>query len=371
MMKTIRTFIETHRKILVLVVGITALLALLGAAALFFAESAADSPAIGEENARQLAFADAGISSLAAESIDMKHDIEQGEPVYQISFTTGDTRYTCRIKASDGTILQKERETASSQPTSTVPVQLSPDAAREKALADAGLTSADVTFTKTELDWEKGILVYDVEFIAGNTEYDYEVSADTGSIYGKSIKTYTPGGTNPTAQPTTSQISPNTSPTTQPTTGPIDPDTARQTALSDAKLTSSDVTFIKTELEYEDGIPVYEIDFYTPFHTYQYEIHAETGKILSREVEAHQTGNGNGGASPDKNSWIGVEQAKAIAANHAGLPLFDIVFYKTKLEEEDGYWIYEIEFRKNHREYEYEIDAVTGEILKYDSEWDD
>ena len=39
-----------------------------------------------------------------------------------------------------------------------------------------------------------------------------------------------------------------------------------------------------------------------------------------------------------------------------------------KLEKEDGMVIYEIEFYRNGIEYEYEINAITGEILKYDSE---
>lgn len=33
--------------------------------------------------------------------------------------------------------------------------------------------------------------------------------------------------------------------------------------------------------------------------------------------------------------------------------------------------VYEIEFYKDGMEYEYEIDAETGEIIKYESGWDD
>ena len=33
--------------------------------------------------------------------------------------------------------------------------------------------------------------------------------------------------------------------------------------------------------------------------------------------------------------------------------------------------VYEIEFYKDGMEYEYEIDAKTGDIIEYNSEWDD
>ncbi len=43
---------------------------------------------------------------------------------------------------------------------------------------------------------------------------------------------------------------------------------------------------------------------------------------------------------------------------------------KIKLDYEHGTMIYEIEFYKNGIEYEYEIDANTGTILKYSQDRD-
>ena len=68
---------------------------------------------------------------------------------------------------------------------------------------------------------------------------------------------------------------------------------------------------------------------------------------------------------------IGVEQAREIAAVHAGFSAAEVNFSKSKLEHEHGTMVYEIEFYKDGMEYEYEIDAATGEIVKFDSEWDD
>lgn len=68
---------------------------------------------------------------------------------------------------------------------------------------------------------------------------------------------------------------------------------------------------------------------------------------------------------------LDVEEAKAVAVAHAGFSVQEVSFSKTKLEKEHRMLVYEIEFYKDGMEYEYEIDAETGEIIKYESEWDD
>ncbi len=68
---------------------------------------------------------------------------------------------------------------------------------------------------------------------------------------------------------------------------------------------------------------------------------------------------------------LDVEEAKAVAVAHAGFSVQEVSFSKTKLEKEHRMLVYEIEFYKDGMEYEYEIDAETGEIIKYESGWDD
>jgi Predicted membrane protein len=74
-----------------------------------------------------------------------------------------------------------------------------------------------------------------------------------------------------------------------------------------------------------------------------------------------------GMASPD----MEVEEAKAIAAGHAGFSVSDVSFSKAKLEKEHRLMVYEIEFYKDGMEYEYEINAETGEIIKYEVDEND
>ena len=61
-------------------------------------------------------------------------------------------------------------------------------------------------------------------------------------------------------------------------------------------------------------------------------------------------------------------QAKEIALNHAGKTADQVQFIKIKQDWEHGRAVYEIEFIANGNEYEYEIDANTGAIVKWEVE---
>jgi uncharacterized membrane protein YkoI len=152
---------------------------------------------------------------------------------------------------------------------------------------------------------------------------------------------------------------------------------AKEIALNDSKQIESNVTFTTAKLEYDDNISVYDIEFYTSTHKYEYEINAATGAILEKNIEQLQnntrdTKSKSKTENKDTSSpFIGVDQAKTIAVNHAGLSLSDVTFTKVKFETEDGKSIYDIEFYKDGIEYDYEVDASTGEILNFDRERDD
>ena len=42
-----------------------------------------------------------------------------------------------------------------------------------------------------------------------------------------------------------------------------------------------------------------------------------------------------------------------------------------ELDDEDGKLVYEVEFKSGSMEYDYEIDAVSGAVLKHEAELDD
>ena len=65
---------------------------------------------------------------------------------------------------------------------------------------------------------------------------------------------------------------------------------------------------------------------------------------------------------------ISLERAKEIALQNAGLESNQVSFKKVKLDIDDGIQKYEVEFYSNGKEYDYEIDANSGDIISYEIE---
>lgn len=402
-MTKLKNLFSSPKKTAATIACIIAVAALLGTGTVFAASAIAESSAIGTENAKNFAFADAGIDPVSASNVRAEFEYEHGQFVYDIEFESGNSEYEYWIKASDGTVVKKQAEIIAQNGSNVVATaEITRDKAKNIALDDAGLAITDVTFTKEKLDVDDGISVYDIDFYADNMEYEYEINAVTGAVHSKSketletsipaaksenpapVATVEPQETAPSVQETGSNTQSNQSSqaSQQPAqeaaenpqanqseaaSGDIGAEAAKSNALADAGVAASDATFIKAEPDYDDGVPIYDVEFYTASHEYDYEIDARTGAVRGKDIEAVETasqqqGNTNG-------SDIGVEKAKSIALGHAGLS--DVTFTKAKLDHEDGQVVYEIEFRKAGMEYDYTILAADGSILEYDSEWDD
>lgn len=56
-------------------------------------------------------------------------------------------------------------------------------------------------------------------------------------------------------------------------------------ALKAASLAENQVTRLKTEFDYDDGIPEYDVEFTHGGWEYEYEIHAESGNILRSDKD--------------------------------------------------------------------------------------
>lgn len=245
--------------------------------------------------------------------------------------------------------------------------QISLETAKEKALADAGVSASDATFTKGKLDLDNGIYVYDIEFYTASTEYEYEINAVTGAVVDKETEAFHNNHSASSSGASGSQSS-NTSATSggagasQSTY--IGVDRAKEIVADDAGVKLDDVVFTKSKLELDDGIYIYDMEFYTGSAEYEYEVNAVTGEVLDKDMETFRTEAESGAGTAG--SYIGVDRAKEIAVGHAGVSADDVYFTKTKVERDDGCTQYEIEFCHDTSEYEYCIDAFTGSILEYD-----
>ena len=138
---------------------------------------------------------------------------------------------------------------------------------------------------------------------------------------------------------------------------------AKEIALQHAGVSASNAVFVKAEREYDDGRLTYDVDFYAGNKEYDYEILAADGTILSydADIEGYRIPSSTSSSS---SGYIGVERAKEIALQHAGLSSSGVNFVKAEFDHDDGRAEYEIEFHHNFREYEYTIDAASGTILE-------
>ena len=81
---------------------------------------------------------------------------------------------------------------ATAAPATAAPAQnnangsITLDEAADIALKDAGLTASEVTFTKKTLGTDDGVQKYEIEFISGGYEYEYDIAPATGQIIEKS-----------------------------------------------------------------------------------------------------------------------------------------------------------------------------------------
>lgn len=74
------------------------------------------------------------------------------------------------------------------------------------------------------------------------------------------------------------------------------------------------------------------------------------------------------GTASDK-SYIGKDKALEIALSDAGVS--SVTWSEVEMDYDDGFMTYEVEFTYNNREYDYEINAITGDVLESNREYDD
>ena len=134
---------------------------------------------------------------------------------------------------------------------------------------------------------------------------------------------------------------------------------AKEIALDHAGVSASKATFVHVELDWDDGRPEYEVEFYAGGKEYDYDIDARTGDIRSYDFDAEYYAPSSG-----QNGLIGESKAKAIVRDRAGSD--SGTFREFKLDWDDGRATYEGEYRVGWTEYEFEIDAATGTLLEWD-----
>lgn len=201
--------------------------------------------------------------------------------------------------------------------------------AKNIAFNDAKVNSKDVLNLEVDYDYDNGVMVYDIEFICNNNEYDYEIEAKTGKIVEREIEG--------------KKVNTSTSKTY------LSKDEIKEIVLNKTKV--SDYYDYEIEFEFKSGKAIYDVEFETKVKEYDIELDAVSGSIIKYETKNKNT---------DTTKYISKDKVKSIVLNDAKVTSY--YDYEIELEDEDGR--YEVSFESNGIDYEYVIDAKTGKIIE-------
>ena len=236
------------------------------------------------------------------------------------------------------------------QSSQTQAQMISMEAAQTAALQAANIDAANAAISSSTLSEVAGVTCYKVEFTSSNHVYTYSINAKSGEVLEASYRYKD-------AAPTGSaHTSPNAS------NGTVDEAKAQELALAHAGVNAADATITKSKLvDYDDGRQIYEIEWYMNDAKYEYEISVASGEVIKSDYEAKTVvGIGN-------SATVSEAMAKQTAiARVSGADEKDI--YEWKLDYDDGHPEYEGKIIYSDTEYEFTIDAASGNITEWESE---
>ena len=244
-------------------------------------------------------------------------------PYYRLVFADNRTRWTYRIDAVLGIVLDKSLENIGGEEFITL------EDAREIALKDAKLDkmAQKIVFTREELIQLLNKPCYVFEFYTGTNQYYYQIDARSGNII--SAEKF------------------------------ITLAEAKKIAVDDAGCQNR-VTFIEESLT-AGGIktPYYRLVFTDDKIQWTYRIDAVLGIVLDKSQEYIGTV-----------EFISSEEAKKIAVDDAGLDraVQKITFTREELSRNQGRPCYILEFYTADYSYFYKVDAVSGEVIEKSSQ---
>ncbi|MGN0981619.1 MAG: hypothetical protein ACI4O0_01880 [Candidatus Limivicinus sp.] len=167
-------------------------------------------------------------------------------------------------------------------------------------------------------------------------------------------------------------------------------DAAAEAALKHSKVSEKDADISSVLLVEQNGMMLYEVCFSTKDVKFEYYLDACTGRVeswrktgvVAAAVEDAVPASGGlkpaaspeptatPAPTPEKNATvlIGEDEAKALAMGHANISEKDLSSIQCKLELEGLKLIYDIEMKTKLMEYDYEIDAISGDVVSFEVE---
>lgn len=151
-------------------------------------------------------------------------------------------------------------------------------------------------------------------------------------------------------------------PSTVAAEGSVSESQALEIAYKHAGVKAEDVLYHRVKIDMDDGVQEYDVNFYTQGKEYDYDIAVATGEIRSfdYEVEDH--------AWTRETLISPLTEADAKRKALERVPGANESNLRLNLDMDDGRTLYEGKIIYNNMEYEFEIDASTGEFLEWKSE---
>ena len=166
----------------------------------------------------------------------------------------------------------------------------------------------------------------------------------------------------------------------------IGADAAAEAALKHSKVNEKDADISSVLLVEQNGMMLYEVCFSTKDNQYEYLLDASTGRVeswrkaavadavtepaiaVSGDLKPTASPEPTASPAPEKNATvlIGEDEAKKLAMGHANITEKDLSSISCKLELEGLNLIYDIEMKTKLMEYDYEVDAISGEVIGFD-----
>ena len=144
--------------------------------------------------------------------------------------------------------------------------------------------------------------------------------------------------------------------------GEITEEEAKAIAFQNAQVAPEAVTAIRVKKDIDDGISVYDVEFYVQNKEYDYEIQAADGAILSVDYDVEEEFQ----TSANTAGVISEAEAKQIVLSR--LPEATEQNIYIRLDTDDGIQEYEGEVVVNNTKYEFEINAQTGELTNWEQD---
>ena len=147
------------------------------------------------DEAKRIALAHAKLAERDVTFVKVELELEDNNRYeYDVDFYSGNVEYDYEIDAVSGAILSADRDIEnyviptqqSAAAANTQTSEISVERAKQIALSHAGVGSA--RFKKAKLDYENGVKVYEIEFKAGNLEYEYDINVSNGAIISSSVE---------------------------------------------------------------------------------------------------------------------------------------------------------------------------------------